>query len=346
MKIKIFIIIMSILLSSSEIFGTGQSLSENDLKYYKGQNTVLTKKLTSYFDNENPGYQSIERRNALALVDTVTHYPAPQDDCIKDLFLSRYTKVIESVEKTHVETGIVIWNVYNLSYIVKTKDITVAFDLIRLPGCLRKKGSEVFHKNLTKKLIDLCDVLFVSHIHVDHADPFVAEEFLKQGKPVIAPLTVFSNEIFYSKITHLTRDGKKRKLKIPKLNEELLLRIYPGHQAISADTAVDNNFTIITFANDITIAHSGDQAWLDDFKWLDLIYKDSNIDVLMINTWTIDPNRVIKGLKPKFVLPGHINEMTHELISRKPFWESYQVWKNGGDKVIHLFWGEPYKYEK
>ena len=337
---------MSILLSSSEIFGTGPSLSENDLKYYKNQNIVLAKNLDSYFDNENPGYQSIERKNALALVDTVTHYPAPHDDCIKELFLSRYKKAIENIEKTHVETGIVIWNVYNLSYIVKTKDITVAFDLIRLPGCLRKKDSEDFHKKLTKKIIDLCDVLFVSHIHGDHADSFVAGEFLKQNKPVIAPPDVFSNETFYNKITHLTPGGKKRKLNIPNLNEELLLRIYPGHQAISADTAVDNNFTLITFSNNITVAHSGDQSWGNDFKWLDSVYKDSDVDVLMINTWTSSPDRVIKGLKPKIILPGHINEMSHELISRKPFWESYQVWKNGGDKVIHLFWGEPYKYEK
>ncbi len=334
------------LLSSPEIFGTGQSLSEIDLKYYQNQNTVLTKNLDSYFDNENPGYQSIERKNALALADTITHYPAPHDDCIKELFLSRYKKAIESIEKTHVETGIVIWNVYNLSYIVKTKDITVAFDLIRLPGCLRKKDSEDFHKKLTKNLIDLCDVLFVSHIHGDHADPFVAGEFLKQGKPVIAPPDVFSNETFYHKITHWTPNGKKRKLNIPNLNKELLLRIYPGHQAISANEAVDNNFTLITFSNDITVAHSGDQSWGDDFKWLDSVYKSSDIDVLMINTWTSSPDRVIKGLKPKIILPGHINEMSHELISRKPFWESYQVWKNGGDKVVHLFWGEPYKYEK
>ena len=343
MKYKFyFFIIMTALIDSSVILGTGPVLSDNDLKYYKSQNETFVKKIKNYFDSDIPAYHSVKRKNAFTLVDAVTHCPMPHDDCVKKMFFDRYEKALNDINNTDVKSGLAIWNIYNMSYIVKTKDVTVAFDLIRLPVSLRQ--DEKSCKKLTKKLINLCDILFVSHIHGDHADAFVAEKFLSQNKPVIAPPTVFSNEKFYRKITHITPNGKKIKFKIPHTKKEFSLRIFPGHQAVSSDKAVENNFVIITFTNNITVAHSGDQAWMDDFKWLDEIYKNSNVDVLMINTWTMDPNRIIKGINPKIILPGHINEMSHELIARKPYWESYNVWKCGGKKVIHLFWGEKFEY--
>lgn len=352
MEIKInnyfirFFGIMGVMLLPLEIFGEEQSISLNDLKNYKTQNIFFTKKLESFFDNENPGYNSIKRRDALYMVDDLTQYPSPHSDALKKMFLNRYKKALDSIRKTKVEKGVVVWNIYNASYIVKTKEITVAFDLIRLPYCLRKDGDEDRHKKLLKKMIGLCDVLFVSHIHGDHADSFVAREFLAQNKQVIAPPDVFTNEDFYDKVTHLTPDGKKIKFKVPKANTNILLRIFPGHQAISADTAVDNNFTVVTFPNRITVAHSGDQSWKDDFKWLDKLYKKVDIDILMINTWTQGPDRMIKGLRPNIILPCHINEMSHPIPSRISFRKSYSNWQNGGKKVIHLFWAEPYKYRE
>jgi len=76
------------------------------------------------------------------------------------------------------------------------------------------------------------------------------------------------------------------------------------------------------------------------------MHEDVNIDVLMINSWTLLPDRVVAGLRPKIVLPGHANEMGHSIESRVPFWKSYLFWQKNQDRVIHLFWGEPYRYER
>ena len=334
--------IVSIILFPSVIFGKDQSVSLNDLKNSNTQNVFYAEMLEAYFDNTKPGYHSSNRKNALLLIDTLAQCPAPFDDSLKGMFLSRYKKALDSINKTKVEKGVVIWNIYNSSYIVKTKEITVAFDLIRLPHRLRKYDDDGLH--IIKELVDLCDILFVSHIHGDHADSFVAGKFLSQNKPVIAPLDVFTNDAFFNKVTHLAPNGKEIIFNIPKANTNILLRIFPGHQAISADTAVDNNFTVVTFPNKITVAHSGDQSWKDDFKWLDKVYKKVDIDILMVNTWTQGPDRMIKGLRPNIVLPCHINEMSHPIPSRISFEKSYRLWQNGGKKVIHLFWAEPYKY--
>ena len=322
------------------------SLSSNDLEYYKLQNAMFSEELESYFDNEKPDYHSIERRNALYLADALTHYPSPHDDSLKEMFFNRFKKALDSIRETKVEAGVVIWNIYNMSYIVKTKEITIAFDLVRLTPSLIKEGDEDTLNNLTQKMIELCDLLFVSHNHDDHADPFVAKEFLAQNKPVIAVDDVFPQEDFSSGITRWQTDGLERKFIVPNVNTQILLRIYPGHQAVKPDVAIDNYFTVITLPGNLTIAHSGDQCWKDDFKWIDSVHKDVDIDVLMINTWTACPDRLVSGVKPNIILPGHINEMSHEIGFRIPFWKSYLTWQNEEDKVVHLFWGESYRYDR
>lgn len=330
----------------TELVAVENTLTTNDLEYYQSQNTTFSQEMESYFDQVKPAYNSRERRYAFYLLDALLHYPSPHADCIKEMFLNRYQKALNSIRTTDVKTGSVVWNLYNMSYIVKTADITVAFDLIRLPECLRKVGNEDIYNKLAKDIVDLCDILFISHIHGDHADSFVAQEFLQQNKLVIANPEIFKNEPFYPQINHWPADGKGNTLLVPTTEAQIVLRVYPGHQAISAEAAVDNNITVVTFPNHITIAHSGDQSWKEDFTWIDTLHKEVAIDILLVNTWTLWPDQMMEGFRPVRILPGHINEMEHEIISRISYWKSYIFWQKGGDKVVHLFWGEPCLYEK
>jgi len=330
---------------SAVSYGSEKSFAPEEWEYHKEYGAAIAEELSAYFDNENPPYHSLERRNALYLADALTHYPSPHDDGLKDFFLGRYRKAIDDIKKTEIQTGAVIWNVYNMVYVVKTKEITVAFDLTRLPPSLRVEPDDGRYEKMAKEMVGLCDVLFVSHIHGDHADEFVAGEFIKQNKPVVAPVGVFKQNDFYSKVLHLSADGAKKNLLVPGRDAELVLRIYPGHQQVSATGTVDNNFTVVTLPGTITVAHSGDQCWAPDFEWIDTVHNDIAIDVLMVNTWTLWPDRLLDGLRPKLTFPGHVNEMNHDIGGRIPFWKSYRFWQNGNSDVVHLFWGEPYRLE-
>lgn len=344
MKFK-FIVVASITLLSMRSSGVEKCFNAQDLEYHQEYSAAVAKELEACFDHKAPAYHSSERQYALYLADALTHYPFPHEDALKELFFNRYQKTIDSIRKTPVESGAVIWNVYSLSYIVKTKDITVAFDLTRLPSSLHKAPDDGRYEKLAQEMVNLCDILFVSHIHGDHADEFVAGEFIKQNKPVIAPETVFKKNEFYGKVLHQPADGEQRSLQMPKGDVEIWLRIYPGHQQVSATGAVDNNFTVVTLPGGITVAHSGDQSWADDFEWIDTVHHEVKIDVLMVNTWTLWPDRLIDGFRPRVTLPGHINEMNHGISGRIPFWKSYLFWKNGKSDVVHLFLGEPYRVQ-
>jgi len=308
------------------------------------RSATIAKELEDYFDNVNPPYLSVERKDALYRVDALlNHHPFPYDGWLKDFFLGRYRKAINGIKNTDVQTGAVIWNVYNMAYVVKTKEVTVAFDLIRLPSSLRGALADEWYETLAKEIVDLCDVLFVSHIHGDHADEFVAGEFIRQGKQVIAPSNVFVASDFYDDLLHLPADGAETNLWVPGRGVGLSLRIYPGHQQISATGAVENNFTVATLPNGIAVAHSGDQFWADDFGWIDTVYNDVAVDVLMVNNWTLWPDRLLDGLRPTITLPGHVNEMNHDVGGRIPFWKGYLSWENAKSEVVHLFWGEPFR---
>ena len=330
---------------SVESYGLGKTFTPKDLEYHEEYCLEVAEELEGYFDRTPPPYHSLERQHALYLADALTHYPAPHDDCLKDFFLGRYRKSIDEIKKTDVQSGVVIWNVYNMAYIVKTKEITVAFDLTCLPSSLRVEADDDRYEKLAKELVDLSDVLFVSHIHGDHADKFVAGEFIKQDKPVIAPAGVFKKTDFQGKVLRLSADGAQKTLPIPGRNTELSLRIYPGHQQVSATGAVDNNFSVVTLPNGMTVAHSGDQFWEDDFEWIDTVHRDVRIDVLMVNTWTLWPDRLVDGFRPDYTLPGHVNEMNHDIGGRIPYWKGYLFWKTAKSEVVHLFWGEPYRVE-
>ncbi|MEN8255354.1 MAG: hypothetical protein ABFR33_07785 [Verrucomicrobiota bacterium] len=309
------------------------------------RSATIARELEDYFDQVNPPYGSLERKNALYRVDAlVNHHPFPYDDWLKGFFLNRYLKTIDGIETTDVQTGAVAWNLYNMAYVVKTKGITVAFDLIRVPHALRGTLDDELYDKLATKIVDLCDVLFISHAHDDHADGFVADEFIRRGKQVVAPSNIFMQADFYDDILHLPPDGAKTNLWVPGRGVELSLRIYPGHQQISATGAIENNFTVATLPNGITVAHSGDQYWAPDFVWIDTVYTDVAVDILMANNWTLWPDRLRNGVRPAIILPGHVNEMGHGIPSRIPFWKSYLSWQNAGDEAVHLLWGEPYGY--
>jgi len=291
-----------------------------------------------------------ERTYAKLLLDAVFHekYAALRKPA-QDFFHFQAGKVIKELEEARVKEGVRIWKVYDMGFIARTKTVTIAFDLVS--GATSRSTAFALNEAELDRLVDQCDVLFISHKHADHAEKAVAERFIHSGKPVIAPEQVWRNDTLASKMLHPERLVDKVHAIQLSANRQLSAVIFPGHQMASTD----NNCVVVTTPEGITLAHIGDQInegdFMEDFKWIDQVAGKHKIDVLMTNCWTMDILRIVRGFDPKLVLPGHELELGHPVWDRLPYWGddawlklNYAELKASSYPVVALIWGESFWY--
>ncbi|NND06840.1 MAG: hypothetical protein HKN87_10715 [Saprospiraceae bacterium] len=284
--------------------------------------------------------EPIPRTLALYLLDALFHdVYADRRPPVHDFLKDRIVKAALDIERTQVADGFVIWKMYDHGFIVRSASVTIAFDLIRPEIRLSSMNSHT--QDALEKIIHTCDVLFVSHRHTDHADAWVAQRFLKQGKTVIAPPGVWSDQPFYQDISHLERNGQiKHAIPIRDGTIKLEAVIYPGHQG-----ELLNNVPIIYMPEGYCISHNGDQNQgqiAQDSLWMNTIKEAHNLDVLLYNSYM--HQRWIPKFNPKLVVSGHENELSHGIHSRHPYWAMHQRLKPMDYPLVVMVWGERFDY--
>ncbi len=308
-----------------------------------------------------------ERTLALRLIDAVLHDThSPNRAAVQQFFHARIAQAAAQLESTHPAAGLQVWKFYNHGFVVRTPSITVAFDLYRGPSRFRWDKADGSRERVdspgfpipletVERIVKQCDVLFISHEHGDHTDPSVVELFVKQGKPVVAPEPVLKGSPLYDSITHLKREAHTiQKLPIQNGARELEVVIYPGQQYQSGGVA--NNVTLVISPEGVSFAHNGDQIndpypdYQEDFKWIDAVRDHHRVDLLLTNCWTNDLLRMVRGFNPKLVIPGHENELGHQMNDRVPYWgdETFLGLNYSQVKTefptVPLAWGETYAF--
>ncbi len=294
--------------------------------------------------------ESDQRRLSLRLFDAVMHdnfaaYRSP----VQDFYHQRIARILDVIEKTKVEKGAMIWKVYNMGFIVRTKSVTVAFDLVS--GANTGSPSFALPSELMQRLIGQCDALFLSHYHHDHAEQATAQQFIDAGKPVVAPPQIWKGLTIHQSITHLKREANTLQTLKLKNGKELKVVIYPGHQM----QKIENNVPVVYSPEGISFCHMGDQinegAFMEDYDWIDHVAENHKVDILMPPCWTNEIYRIVKGINPKLVIPGHENELGHPIDDRVPFWGdarfldlTYPELKNSSYKTLVMTWGESFHY--
>ncbi len=292
-----------------------------------------------------------ERQLGLLLLDAVLHDPhAAQRPPVQTFFRNRIETAMAEMEAARITEGAQIWKLYNMGFVVRTKTVTLAFDLVS--G--RTAGSPDFElsSNVLARLARQCDVLFISHRHRDHAEESTAQMFLDQGKPVVAPPQVFADRPSHASLTHLKRAAHvTQSLRVQNGKQELKVVVYPGHQM----AAVENNVVLVMTPEGLAFAHLGDQInegdFMVDYAWIDEVGKHHRVDVLMPPCWTNEIFRIAKGFNPRLILPGHENELGHPVDDRVPFWGdaeflqlTYRELKGSPFHTVVMTWGESIRY--
>ncbi len=271
---------------------------------------------------------------------------------MQNFFKTLIKKAIDEIEKTKIIYGARIWKLYNHGFLIRTKSVTIGFDLVSGKSVRVEEFS--MGNDEMRRLIDQCDVLFISHRHGDHAEEWVAQSFIDQGKPVVAPPEVWKDKSIYAHITHLKREPHtEQTLSIQGGQQDLKVIVYPGHQG----EEIENNVVLVITPGGLSFSQMGDQYNNEDFEWIDEVGNHHVVDVLMPNCWTRDIVRVAKGFNPALIITGHENEMGHTIDHREPYWLTYQR-KIGSDRfggslnvgydtpLILMTWGESYHYKR
>jgi len=327
------------------------SLQEDQDRFLNQQAEALLDPVNEVI-NANPPQlpEPLVRHMAMLVLDGVLHdVYAPQRPPVQDFFHVRMEKALKEIENTRVDEGAMIWKLYDHGFVVRTATVTLAFDLIRaayLPGF-------ALPDELMQRIVNQCDVLFISHRHGDHADEWVAQAFLDQEKPVAAPSQVWEDKPIHNQITHLKREAHTlQTLPVQNGQHELEVVNYPGHQGLE----VENNVPLVFTPEEMSFAQTGDQWEENDFDWIDAVGEHHRVDVLMPNCWSMDIARVVKGFDPQLVITGHENEMGHKIDKRVPYWLTYERKTGseqfGGDPhvgyphpLVVMTWGEKYHYK-
>jgi L-ascorbate metabolism protein UlaG (beta-lactamase superfamily) len=326
-------------------------LGQEDNDFMDRQAAVFLDSVRSVINNFPPARQDgIQRGYAKLLLDAVFHDKfAAFRNPAQNFFHEQAGKAIRELEQTKVGSGLRIWKIYDMGFIVRSRSVTMAFDLVS--GAT--SGSKDFALNSEEldRLVRQCDVLFISHRHADHAEKSVAERFIRSGKPVVSPLQVWANDSISREIQHPERSADK--VQTIQLTGGRTLRavIFPGHQG----KGIDNNCVLVTTPEGISVAHIGDQInegdFMADFEWIDQVSRHHQVDVLMTNAWTMDIFRIVRGFNPGLVLPGHELELGHTVWDRLPYWGddaylklNYAELKKSNYPVIALIWGESVDY--
>jgi len=285
--------------------------------------------------------EPLERSLALYLLDCIFRdVYAPQRLPVQEFIHKKIVDMGDQMDSTEVEDGAFIWKLYSHSFVVRTKSVTIAFDLIR--PSVRFDTFYTDNRAAIGRIIEQCDILFISHWHPDHADEWVARAFMEQGKPVIAPPDVWKDKPFYEKLSHLERDADKRHI-LPVQNgkQKLKTTIYPGHQGDYL-----NNVAVVYTPEGLCLSHNGDQnsgQAAEDTLWLFDIKSQHNIDVLMYNSYM--SQTWIRGFDPDLVISAHENELGHGIHSRHPFWKMHRRAESIPYPLLVMSWGEAFHYK-
>ena len=293
-----------------------------------------------------------ERYLSLLLLDAVLHdVYAAQRIPVQQFFHQRIETAINQIENTTVRKGARIWKLYNMGFVVKTPSTTFAFDLIS--GANTKSKGFAIPNDLMHRLIKQCDALFISHLHPDHADQQVAQQFIDSGRPVVAPPQVWAGQPIHTSLTHLKRQSDlQQELKVRNNTVSLKVVVFPGHQM----EKVENNVTLVITPENLSFCQMGDQInegnFTIDYPWIDQVASRFKVDVLMPPCWTNELFRIVRGFNPRLVLPGHENEIGHRVDDRVPFWgdsdfleTTYSELKKSAYPVLPMVWGESYHYQ-
>lgn len=278
------------------------------------------------------------RAQALLMLDEPLHLrSAPELRCVEQFLRSRIDKAIEQMHAESVEEGLTLWKLYNHGWVVKTAHHAWAHDLYEGSGRASISEAQI------DAILAQVEALFCSHWHGDQTSIPVLKRALALKKPVFVspwPEGDWGAQLEAALFGELKDADARRGITVvePGSSDEaapgLVFRAHPGHQGRFV------NIVFAVFADSLCVVQTGDQFSEEDFAWIDKAAEDRAVDVLLPNVWTLDLRRMIRGFRPRVVVPGHENELGHAFEHREPYDQAYELLNEESTERHVMAWGE------
>lgn len=252
-------------------------------------------------------YQSGLELSAKEIANAVERQP------ILYFYEAAFEKIKREMEATAPAPGaVILWHVYNMGYVVKTRNECFAIDL---------------HHRRGEELIPQLDFLLVTHDHTDHHTERLLEGVMRAGKPVVSnfyprgvprPENPDPLEIGTAKIhTAITDHNPKLRRFVQTYEIELTA---DGRKAVifsGGDSCDPGQFSIHSPGVDVFIVHPRDG---------------------------LDVAEAQSVLNPRLTLISHLLEMGHRFDRFRwsyeiGFWEMARSRRNGRRCTVPL-WGD------
>jgi len=245
------------------------------------------------------------RREALELLDYPLNLRRSRHwhDPVRRFYQDSMARAVEEVAAADVREGLHVWKMYNMGFIVRTRSHCVGFDLH--PG---GKVTGSLTPPQQSNLVDLLDVVFISHLHPDHLHAGLLAQLLDAGKTVVLPPTLR-----------------------PALQRPNAIRVYAPRPARFKAGGVDvtclggwqrlyarNNVYLVELDGH-RVLHNGDNTRHGVYLHL---AGGEPIDVVLANCWSgFGHGDHIH--EASLLITGHENELGHAVSMRAPYRRTY-----------------------
>lgn len=323
--------------------------AKRDLTYFwqdkdgiiNAQTELSLELVNEIINTETPSVEapSQARRAALYLMDQMLHDTRLDGSRLISNFLNGRMETVLADLKQPLTKGMKVYKLYNDGWIVRTPKVTIGWDIYR-GRTIKDSEERLMSDSIATALADACDIMFLTHNHPDHVDPFVVEKFTSKGKPVVAADEILADN---DAVTHTRKEEIWKETFKAANGARLKATIVPGHQ-----DHLQNNMFVVTTPDGYTVCSTGDQWLKSDLDMvLNLQDKVPAVDVLMPICWAAKLPEFCQSFGAKVVLTGHENELGHHTIDhREAYWLSYNKLEDFPLPNSLMTWGECFYYDK
>jgi|GEM_PF-1727558 len=261
-------------------------------------------------------------------------------------------KILNELETVRPTKGMVIWKVYNMGFIFRTLNHTIAIDMTSRPALFEHdqngktfvpESNRIWTDHDYQRLVKQIDILFVTHPHEDHYTLPLIREMLESGKPVVMP--EFKNITQDSENLYILPESQETPKKIAGID----VLSFHGYQ----DKDIPCNVYLLD-VDGIRIVDNGDNCNREIEKKL-ANYKPANIIIGSIwndiqSFLTAAESASGSASANQLFIPAHENELQHSVGHRESYHEMFSRKDRLGNpdfqypKTIFLDLGESIKY--